>query len=96
MHAAGFVRSPYIVEKGEKVSKGCTSYYSIETRELLERVGLFFNMVKVLLKCSYFTLLTFFKIISYDIVSDRFETDSVNVMKKGRLLQRNKGNFSIY
>ena len=31
-HAAGFVRLPYIVEKGKKVSKRFTSYYSIETR----------------------------------------------------------------
>ena len=31
-HAAGFVRLPYLVEKGEKVSKRFTSYYSIETR----------------------------------------------------------------
>ena len=32
IHAAGFVRPPYLVEKGEKVSKRFTSYYSIETR----------------------------------------------------------------
>ena len=31
-HAAGFIRLPYLVEKGEKVSKRFTSYYSIETR----------------------------------------------------------------
>ena len=31
-HAAGFVRLPDLVEKGEKVSKRFTSYYSIETR----------------------------------------------------------------
>ena len=31
-HAAGFVRSPYLVEKDEKVSKRFTSYHSIETR----------------------------------------------------------------
>ena len=31
-HAAGFVRLPYLVETGEKVSKRFTSYYSIETR----------------------------------------------------------------
>ena len=31
-HAAGFVRSPYLMEKGEKVSKRFTSYYSFETR----------------------------------------------------------------
>ena len=31
-HAASFVRLPYLVEKGEKVSKRFTSYYSIETR----------------------------------------------------------------
>ena len=33
---------------------------------------------------------------NYNIVRDRFETDSVKVMKKGRLFQRNKGNFNIY
>ena len=32
----------------------------------------------------------------YNTVRDRFETDSVNVMKNGRLFQRNKGNFNIY
>ena len=31
-HAADFVRLPYLVENGEKVSKRFTSYYSIETR----------------------------------------------------------------
>ena len=31
-HAAGFVRLPYLEEKGEKVSKRFKSYYSIETR----------------------------------------------------------------
>ena len=31
-----------------------------------------------------------------NIVRDRFETDSGNVMKKGHLFQRNKGNFNIY
>ena len=31
-HAAGIVRLPYLVEKGERVSKRFTSYYSIETR----------------------------------------------------------------
>ena len=31
-HAAGFVRLPYLVEKGEKVSKRFTSYYLSETR----------------------------------------------------------------
>ena len=30
--AAGFVRLPYLVEKGKKVSKRFTSYYSTETR----------------------------------------------------------------
>ena len=38
-------------------------------------------MEKVLLKCSYSTFLIFFKIISYNIVRDRFEKDSVKVMK---------------
>ena len=33
---------------------------------------------------------------NYNNVHDRFETDSVNAMKIGRLLKRNKGNFSIY
>ena len=33
---------------------------------------------------------------NYNIARDHFETDSVNVMKKGRLFQRNKGNFNIY
>ena len=33
---------------------------------------------------------------NYNIVRDRFETDSVKVMKKCRLFQRNKGNFNIY
>ena len=32
----------------------------------------------------------------YNTVRDRFETDSVNVMKNGCLFQRNKGNFNIY
>ena len=41
-HAAGFVRLLYLVEKGEKVSKRFTSYYSIEIRELLvKEVGYF-------------------------------------------------------
>ena len=31
-----------------------------------------------------------------NIVRDRFETDSGNVMKIGHLFQRNKGNFNIY
>ena len=31
-HAAGCVCSPYLVGKGEKVSKRFPSYYSIETR----------------------------------------------------------------
>ena len=31
-HAAGFVRSPCLVQKGEKVSKRFASYYSIETK----------------------------------------------------------------
>ena len=31
-HAAGIVRLPYLVEKGERVSKRFTSYHSIETR----------------------------------------------------------------
>ena len=31
-HAAGFIRSPYLVEKGKKVSKRFTYYYSVETR----------------------------------------------------------------
>ena len=31
-HAAGFVRLPYLVKNGEKVSKKFISYYSIETR----------------------------------------------------------------
>ena len=31
-HAAGFFRLTYLVEKGGKVSKRITSYYSIETR----------------------------------------------------------------
>ena len=30
--AAGFVCLPFLVEKGEKVSKRFTSYYSTETR----------------------------------------------------------------
>ena len=33
---------------------------------------------------------------NYNIVRDCVETDSVNVMKIGRLLQRNKGNFNIH
>ena len=33
---------------------------------------------------------------NYNIVCDRFETDSLNVMKIGHLLQRNKGNFNVY
>ena len=41
-----------------------------------------------------YLILTFLKII-ITLVRDRFETDSVNVMKKGRLFQRNKLN-SIY
>ena len=32
----------------------------------------------------------------YNIACDRFETDSLNVMKIGCLLQRNKGNLNIY
>ena len=53
-HAAGFVCSPYLVEKGKEVSKRfIISYYLIETRELLVwEVGLFFSMGKVLLKSS--------------------------------------------
>ena len=31
-HAAGFVRLPYLVKKGKKVSKRFTSYYSTEAR----------------------------------------------------------------
>ena len=31
-HAAGFIRLPHLLEKGEKVSKKFTSYHSIETR----------------------------------------------------------------
>ena len=31
-HAAGFVRLSYLVDKGEKVSKRFTSYYSIESK----------------------------------------------------------------
>ena len=31
-HATRFVRLPYLVEKGEKVSNRFTSYYLIETR----------------------------------------------------------------
>ena len=31
-HAAGFVRLPCLIEKGGKISKRFTSYYSIETR----------------------------------------------------------------
>ena len=31
-HAADFVCLPYLVEKGENLSKRFTSYYSIETR----------------------------------------------------------------
>ena len=43
----------YLLERGEKVSKKCTSHNSIETRQLLiKEVGLFFIMGKVLLKCS--------------------------------------------
>ena len=33
---------------------------------------------------------------NYNIVRDRVETDSANVMKIGHLLQRNKGNFNIF
>ena len=33
---------------------------------------------------------------NYNIVRDCVEADSVNVMKIGRLLQRNKGNFNIH
>ena len=33
---------------------------------------------------------------NYNVVRDRFETDSVNVMKNRPLVQRNKGNFNIY
>ena len=34
---------------------------------------------------------------NYNIVFDRFETDSVNVMKKiSSLLKRNKGNFNMW
>ena len=52
-HAAGFFRLPYLVEKGEKVSKKFKSYNSIDTKQLLiKQVGLFFKMRKVLLKCS--------------------------------------------
>ena len=47
------VRSPYLVQKGEKVSKK-------------------------------FTIITF----NYNIVRDRFETDSVNVMKNGPLVAK--------
>ena len=52
-HAAGFVRLPYLGEKGEKVSNKFTSHNSIEARQLLvKEVGSFFNIGKVLLKCS--------------------------------------------
>ena len=47
------VRSPYLVPKGEKVSKK-------------------------------FTIIIF----NYNIVRDRFETDSVNVMKNGPLVAK--------
>ena len=33
---------------------------------------------------------------NYNIVGDRFGTGSVNVMRKDRLFERNKGNFNIY
>ena len=33
---------------------------------------------------------------NYNIVRNRFETDSVNVMKKGRLFQTSKEKISIY
>ena len=33
---------------------------------------------------------------NYNIVRDRFEIDSLNIMDIGRLLQRNKGNLNIY
>ena len=52
-HAAGFVRSPYFVGKGEKVSKR-------------------------------FIIITF----NYNIVRDRFETHSVNVMKNRPLVAK--------
>ena len=31
-HAAGFIRLPYLLERGEKISKKLTSHNSIETR----------------------------------------------------------------
>ena len=40
--------------------------------------------------------MTFLKIISYNIVRDRFEADSVNVMEIRTLVGINKGNFNIY
>ena len=53
IHAAGFVRLLYLVEKGEKVLKRFIFYYWIEIRYVLVREnGLYFNMGKVLLKCS--------------------------------------------
>ena len=49
IHAAGFVRLLYLVEKGEKVLKKFIFYYWIETRYVLVREnGLYFNMGKVL------------------------------------------------
>ena len=33
---------------------------------------------------------------NYNIVRDRFETDSVNVIKNRPLVAKNKGNFNIY
>ena len=52
-YAAGFVCSPYLVEKEQKVSSRFTSYYSIDASQVLVReVDLVFNMGRVLMKCS--------------------------------------------
>lgn len=65
-HAAGFARSSYPLQRGEKVF---TSYNSI--KKPLIKNNLFFKIEKVLLNCSWFTLLIILKIIItlYAIVS---------------------------
>ena len=81
------------MEKGKKVSKRFTCYYSIEARQLLvKELGLFFNMGRDITEMQLIYFIAIFQ-DDYNIACDRFETDSLNVMKNRLLVAKKQGKF---
>ena len=90
-HAAGFIRLPYLLEKGErKYQRNLYLIIRLKLENYWQKKWVYFLTWEK-------PYLTDIVEDNYNIVRDRFETDLVNVMKNWPLVaKKHKENFNIY